>query len=48
MPARDLPGDDETLRVGLPAQLKGWLRAEVRGPDGALWLLGNPVYLTSP
>ena len=48
MPARDLPGDDETLRIELPADLKGWLRTEVRGPDGALWLLGNPVYLTSP
>jgi hypothetical protein len=22
-----------------------WFRAEVRGPDGKLWLLGNPVYV---
>jgi hypothetical protein len=22
-----------------------WLRADVRGPDGKLWLLGNPIYL---
>jgi hypothetical protein len=22
-----------------------WLRAEVAGPDGKLWLIGNPVYL---
>lgn len=24
---------------------KGWLRVDVRGPDGKLWLLGNPIYL---
>lgn len=24
---------------------KGWLRVDVVGPDGALWLLGNPVFL---
>jgi hypothetical protein len=22
-----------------------WLRAEVRGPDGRLWLIGNPLYV---
>ncbi len=22
-----------------------WVRADVRGPDGALWLIGNPIYL---
>ena len=22
-----------------------WLRIDVRGPDGRLWLLGNPIYL---
>ena len=48
MPARDLMGDDEALTIQLPVDSKGWLRVEVRGPDGALWLLGNPVYLTSP
>ncbi|WP_411288829.1 CehA/McbA family metallohydrolase [Phenylobacterium sp.] len=26
----------------------GWLRVDVRGPDGRLWLLGNPVYLNPP
>lgn len=36
-------GDDETRRVDLPAA-KGWLRVDVRGPDGKLWLLGNPIY----
>ena len=25
-----------------------WLRVEVRGPDGKLWLLGNPIYLNAP
>jgi hypothetical protein len=25
-----------------------WLRVDVRGPDGALWLIGNPVYLRPP
>ena len=24
---------------------RGWLRADLRGPDGRLWLIGNPVYL---
>jgi len=24
---------------------RGWLRVDVAGPDGALWLLGNPIYL---
>ena len=22
-----------------------WIRAEVKGPGGKLWLIGNPVYL---
>ncbi len=48
LPERDPLGDDETLAVQLPTDAKGWLRVEVRGPDGALWLLGNPVYLTFP
>lgn len=41
-------GDDETRTVVIPADRKGWVRAEVRGPDGTLWLFGNPVYLTAP
>jgi hypothetical protein len=24
-----------------------WLRIDVRGPDGKLWLLGNPIYLNA-
>lgn len=23
----------------------GWIRVDVRGPDGKLWLVGNPIYL---
>jgi len=37
-------GEDETRTFDL-ADRKGWLRVDVRGPDGKLWLLGNPVYL---
>jgi hypothetical protein len=50
-PTQTLPGvlgDDATLTLDIPPDRKGWLRVEVRGPDGALWLLGNPVYLTLP
>ena len=25
-----------------------WLRTDVRGPDGHLWLLGNPIYVNWP
>jgi len=43
--ADDKPlGDDETRSFDLAGR-KGWLRADVRGPDGKLWLLGNPIYL---
>ncbi|MBU1377401.1 MAG: CehA/McbA family metallohydrolase [Alphaproteobacteria bacterium] len=35
-------GDDDTRTFAAPA-IKGWLRVDVRGPDGKLWLLGNPV-----
>lgn len=43
------------LQVKQPRQLlrfawsadgrRHWLRVDVRGPDGRLWLLGNPIYL---
>jgi predicted metal-dependent phosphoesterase TrpH len=36
-------GEDDTRSLDLPAA-KGWLRVDVRGPDGKLWLLGNPIY----
>lgn len=38
-------GAEATLTVDLPAGARGWVRVDVRGPDGTLWLLGNPVYL---
>lgn len=39
-------GAGETRLVTLSADgAKGWLRVDVRGPDGKLWLLGNPIYL---
>jgi len=38
---------DETRTLILVGEqpLSGWLRIDVRGPDGRLWLLGNPIYL---
>ncbi|MBI1197724.1 MAG: PHP domain-containing protein [Phenylobacterium sp.] len=39
--------DAETRAMGVPAGAKGWLRVDVRGPDGALWLLGNPIWFGS-
>lgn len=38
-------GADDTFRLDLPDGARGWLRVDVRGPNGALWLLGNPIYL---
>jgi hypothetical protein len=37
-------GEDDTRTIKAPAKAKGWLRVDVRGPDGALWLLGNPIW----
>lgn len=37
-------GEDDTRTFDLTGR-QGWLRVDVRGPDGRLWLLGNPVYL---
>lgn len=39
------PLGEDTSRTFDLAGRKGWLRVDVRGPDGKLWLLGNPVYL---
>ena len=40
-------GDDETRTFEVESDGQPhWLRFDVRGPDGALWLLGNPIYLT--
>jgi len=44
-----LAGDDETRSFELSGDgRRHWLRVEVRGPDGKLWLLGNPIYLNAP
>ncbi len=37
-------GEDTSRTFDLTGR-KGWLRVDVRGPDGKLWLLGNPVWL---
>ena len=36
--------EDDSLEVAVPAHVHGWLRVDVLGADGALWLLGNPIY----
>ncbi|WP_374467877.1 CehA/McbA family metallohydrolase [Phenylobacterium sp.] len=36
---------EETRTLSLAPGASGWVRVDVRGPDGRLWLLGNPVYL---
>jgi predicted metal-dependent phosphoesterase TrpH len=36
---------EETRTLSVDVDHAKWLRVEVRGPDGKLWLLGNPVYL---
>lgn len=43
---RRLSSADETPVFNLVSDgARHWLRVDVRGPDGKLWLLGNPVYL---
>lgn len=43
---RRLSSADETPVFNLLGDgARHWLRVEIRGPDGKLWLLGNPVYL---
>jgi hypothetical protein len=38
--------DDETRTFEVAGDGQPhWLRVDVRGPDGKLWLLGNPIYL---
>jgi hypothetical protein len=44
-----LAGDDETKTFEVASDgRRHWLRIDVRGPDGKLWLLGNPIYLNAP
>jgi predicted metal-dependent phosphoesterase TrpH len=40
--------DDASFSLDVPHGSRGWLRIDVVGPDGKLWLLGNPVYLDGP
>jgi hypothetical protein len=43
---RRLSSADETPVFNLVSDgARHWLRVDVRGPDGKLWLIGNPVYL---
>lgn len=43
-----LAGDDETRSFEVSGDgQRHWLRVDVRGPDGKLWLLGNPIYLNA-
>lgn len=40
---------EQTLRFDWQGDGRAhWLRVDVRGPDGKLWLIGNPVYLRPP
>jgi hypothetical protein len=43
--APDPLGADTLLSLPLKAGVRGWLRVDVHGPDGALWLLGNPIWV---
>jgi hypothetical protein len=42
-------GADEARTITVVSDgRRGWIRVDVRGPDGRLWLLGNPIYLNHP
>ncbi|MBW8812125.1 MAG: CehA/McbA family metallohydrolase [Caulobacterales bacterium] len=41
----DALGADTLLSLPLGAGARGWLRVDVLGPDGSLWLLGNPIWV---
>ena len=42
----EVRGEDERRILDVVADgRRHWLRVDVRGPDGRLWLLGNPIYL---
>lgn len=39
--------DEDTLRLRWNGDGRThWLRADVRGPDGTLWMIGNPIYIS--
>ena len=45
-PRRRIDAKDQTLSFPVTVDSSArWVRVDVRGPDGRLWLLGNPVYL---
>ena len=47
-PRATLSTDDETRTIEVASDgQRHWLRVDVRGPDGRLWLLGNPIYLNA-
>lgn len=42
----NLTSDDQTFAWAWASDgSRHWVRAEVTGPDGKLWLLGNPIYI---
>lgn len=44
-----IENDDATTDVAFGVDGKRhWVRVDVMGPDGQLWLLGNPIYLVKP
>lgn len=44
-----ISSSDETARFQWTSDgRRHWFRADVRGPNGKLWLLGNPIYLNWP
>jgi len=46
LPAQTLTTADQTLHATWPSDgAHHWIRAEVIGPDGQIFLLGNPVYV---
>ncbi|MBW4043881.1 MAG: CehA/McbA family metallohydrolase [Acidobacteria bacterium] len=46
MPAQSIGNEDAVLHFSETAGAAHWVRFNVRGADGKLQLLGNPVYLT--
>ena len=42
-------GQDQTSEIHWKSDGKQhWIRADVHGPDGKLWLMGNPIYMNWP
>jgi hypothetical protein len=46
VPDSDLSAADQTVHFSWSSdERRHWFRADVIGPDGKLWMLGNPVYV---